>query len=101
MGISKAYAALALVLIATLVQAGGMREWKYGRLVSVEAITSLDKDERRYECVVSDKTFSYTIEYPHPIKALAHLPIKFAIEMDTLILLDADGKERRAHIEKR
>jgi hypothetical protein len=101
MGISKAYAPIALLLIAMLAHAAGIRDWKYGRLVSVEAITSADKDERRYECVVSDKTFSYTIEYQHPIKALAHLPIKFAIEWNTLVLLDADGKERRAHIEKR
>src|ERR1700687_4419431 len=103
MGISKAYAPIALLLIAIPVYAAEKRYWKQGSLVSVEAITSPDKDERRYECVVSDGTFSYTVEYERPIKAPVHRPIRFVIERikDTLILLDADGKERQAHIEKR
>jgi hypothetical protein len=102
MGISKPIARTALLfLIATFTYAAEKRDWKQGRLVSVEAITSPDKGERRYECVVSDITFSYTMQYEHPIKAPVHRPIKFVIEQDTLILLDADGKERPAHIEKR
>ncbi|SRR5260370_32452674 len=102
MGISKACAPIALLLIAIQVYAAEKRYWKPGRLVSVEAITSPDNGERRYECVVSDTIFSYTIEYQHPIKAPAHYPIKFVVLLDyTLILLDADGKERPAHIEKR
>ena len=101
MGINKAYVRIALLLIAILVYAAEKREWKQGRLVSVEAITSPGKSESRYECVVSDISFSYTMQYEHPIKAPAHRPIKFVIENDTLILLDADGKERPAHIEKR
>lgn len=102
MRISKACAPTALLLIAIPVYSAKQRDWKQGRLVSVEAITSPDKSERRYECVVSDMMFSYTIEYQHPIKAPAHGPIKFAVLLNhTLILLDADGKERPAHIEKR
>jgi hypothetical protein len=103
MGSIKAYAAIALLLIAFPVFAAEQRFWKTGRLVSVEAITSPDKDERRYECVVSDGNFSYTVEYERPIKAPAHRPVRFVIEriQDNLILLDADGKERQAHIEKR
>jgi len=104
MGISKAYAPIALLFIAVLVFAAEKRfYWNQGRLVSVEAITSPDNGERRYECVVSDGTFSYTVEYERPIKAPTHRPIRFVIERirDTLILLDVDGKERPAHIEKR
>ncbi len=89
------------LFIATLTYAAENHDWKQGRLVSVEAVTSPDKGERRYEYVVSDITFSYTVQYEHPIKAAVHRPIKFLIEKDTLILLDADGKERPAHIEKR
>jgi len=102
MGTSKHIAQTALfLLIATLTYASENRDWKQGRLVSVETITTPEKGERRYECVVSDLTWSYTVRYEHPIKAPVHRPIKFFIEKDALILLDADGKERSAHIEKR
>jgi hypothetical protein len=101
MGTSKCFARMAVLsLIATCHYAAEKRYWKEGTLISVETITR-DKGERRYECVVSDGVFSYTIEYERPIKAPVHRPIKFVVENDTLILLDADGKERPAHIEKR
>src|ERR1700730_12209905 len=100
MGIN-AYARTAFLLIATLTYATEKRDWKQGTLTSVETTTRADKGERRYECVVSDGAFSYTMESQHPIKAPAHRPIKFVIEKDKPILLDADGKERPAHIEKR
>ena len=45
--------------------------------------------------------WSYTVQYEQPIKAPIHRSIKFVIEKDRLILLDADGKERSAHIDKR
>lgn len=103
MGINSGYACAAFLLIATLAPAAEMRFWKHGRLISVEKTTSIDQGERRYECVVSDGTFSYTLEYEHPIKIPNHSRIKFSIETikDTLIFLDADGKERPAHIGKR
>jgi hypothetical protein len=101
MGINKVYVRTALLLITILVYAAEKRDWKQGRLVSVEAVTSPGKSERRYDCVVSDMAFSYTVQYEHPIKAPVRSPIKFVIEKDTLILLDADDKERPAHIEKR
>jgi hypothetical protein len=102
MGISKQIARTALLLfIAALTYAAENRDWNQGRLVSVEAITTPGKGERRYECVVSDITWSYTVQYEQPIKAPIHRPIKFVIEKDRLILLDADGKERSAHIDKR
>src|SRR5713226_4524685 len=103
MGINNGYAFTAFLLIATLTYAAEKRFWKQGRLVSVETTTTSGNGDSRYECVVSDGTFWYTMEYEHPIKALIHRPIKFTIETikDTLIILDADGKERPAHIEKR
>jgi isocitrate dehydrogenase len=103
MGINKGYACTAFLLIATLTNAAPWRNWKHGRLISMDTTTTSGTSERRYECVVSDGTFSYTMEYEHPIKAPVHRPVKFMIEsiQDTLILLDADGKERPAHIEKR
>jgi len=102
MGINKACALTGLLLIAALAYSQKL-EWKQGTLVSVDTTTTTDKGERRYECVVSDGTFSYKVEYERPIKAPAHRPIRFVIERikDTLILLDADGKERQGQIEKR
>jgi hypothetical protein len=98
MGTSKPIARIALLLIVTLTYAADKRAWKQGTLISVD---KTNKVEHRYECVVSDGGFSYTMEYEHPIKAAVHHPIKFVIEKDTLVLLDADGKERSARIEKR
>jgi len=105
MGISKAIARTALLyFIATLTCAAEKREWKQGTLASVE-VTAVspapDKVVHRYECVVSDGTYFYTMEYEHPIKAAVHGPVRFVIEKDQFVLLDADGKERPARIEKR
>jgi hypothetical protein len=105
MGISKAIAwsALSFFFIATLTCAAEKRFWKQGTLASVEvmAVAAPDKVVRRYECVVSDGTYFYTMEYEHPIKAAVHDPVRFVIEKDQFVLLDADGKERPARIEKR
>jgi len=101
MGVSKTCWWVVLLLIATLVYAAEKREWKQGTLISVDTTTTATRGERRYECVVSDGTYSYTMEYEQRIKAPVHRPVKFVIEKDTLILLDADGKERPAHVEKR
>src|ERR1035441_5208186 len=58
MGISKPVAQTALLLIsAALTYAADKRDWKEGRLVSVETV------EHRYQCVVSDEVYSYTMEY--------------------------------------
>ena len=100
MGISKHIAQTALFLfIVTLTYAAEKRDWKQGTLVSVD---TPDRDtEHHYECVVSDGVYQYTLVYQHPIKTPVHRPVKFVIEKDTFVLLDADGKERSAHIEKR
>ena len=96
MGISKPVAQTALLLIsAALTYAADKRDWKEGRLVSVETV------EHRYQCVVSDEVYSYTMEYENPIKAVVHGPVKFVIEKEQFILLAADGQERSARIEKR
>jgi hypothetical protein len=96
MGINKPVTRAALLLfIAAFGCTAGKRNWKEGTLVSMEAI------EHRYECVVSDGVYSYTMEYEQPIKAVVHRPVKFVIEKDQFILLEADGNERPERIEKR
>lgn len=96
MGIHKPVVRTALLLIsAALTYAADKRDWKEGRLVSMETV------EHRYRCVVSDGVYSYTMEYESPIKAVVRRPVKFVIEKEQFILLDADGKERSARIEKR
>jgi hypothetical protein len=96
MGIDKTVTRTVLLLfIAALTYAADKRNWKEGTLVSMEAI------EHRYQCVVSDGVYSYTVEYQDPIKAVVHRPVKFVIEKDQFILLDSDGKERWGRIEKR
>ncbi len=57
--------------------------------------------EHRYICTISDGEYSYVVEYEKPLKLAVHDPIKFVTEKDNLIILDADGKERSARIEKR
>ncbi len=48
--------------------------------------------QHRYQCVV---------EYDHPIKSPVHASVKFVIEKDSFVLLDADGAELSVHIDKR
>ena len=105
MNIGKPIAWIALLLfVANLVYPAAKRDWKQGRLTSVEVtdvpVTSSRLDHR-YECVVSDGIFSYTVEYERKIKAAVHDQVKFVIDKDTFVLLDADGQERSARIEKR
>ena len=83
-------------LIASLLLAAKERDWKQGTLSSVDVTAN-----HRYECVISDGILLYTLEYEQPLKTPAHNPVKFVIEKDSLILLDSDGQERAAHIEKR
>lgn len=100
-------AGIALIVFFLLllpVQAAKKRDWKQGALVSVDSITIPIGPHRvahRYNCVVADGAFLYTVEYEDPLKAVVHDPIRFVIEKDWLVLLDSDGKERSARIEKR
>jgi hypothetical protein len=57
--------------------------------------------EHRYICTVSDGEFSYVVEYEKPLKVAVHDKLKFVIEKNNLIILDVDGKERSARVEKR
>ena len=102
MGIKKPIARTGLLMcIAALTYAAAQRDWKQGTLVSAGITTTPDKGVQRYEFVVSDGTFLYTIDYEHPLKTAVHHSVKFMIEKDTLVLVDADSKERPAHIKKR
>jgi hypothetical protein len=83
-------------LIASLLLAARERDWKQGTLTSVDATAN-----HRYECVISDGILFYTLEFEKPLKTAANSPVKFVIEKDSLILLDSDGQERAAPIEKR
>jgi hypothetical protein len=89
--------ALALVL-ALSTYAAEKRDWKEGLLVRKDVISAAPP---RYEYIVSDLTFRYTIQYDMPVKALPRHRVKFVIETDRFILLDTDGTERPSHIEKR
>jgi hypothetical protein len=105
MRVNKSVLRITLALfIATLLLAAKERDWKQGKLVSVEMMTIPITPRRvahRYQCVVSDGTFLYTLEYEQPLKTPVHDPVKFLIEKDRFVLLDADGQERSTRIEKR
>jgi hypothetical protein len=82
------------------------RPWKDGQLLSVEMkdfVTGVNRNHitHRYICTVGDGEFNYVAEYDKPLKVAVHDRLKFFIEKDDLIILDADGKERSARIEKR
>jgi hypothetical protein len=105
MGIRKPLAWIAsLLFLATLAYPVAKRNWQEGTLMSVKMIDPIPaahRVERGYECVVSDEIYLYTMEYERPIKAAIRSRVKFVIERDQFILLDADGKERSARIAKR
>jgi hypothetical protein len=98
MGIRRPLAWIAsLLFLATLAYPAAKRDWKQGTLASGDTPNT----EHRYEYVVSDRVYLYTMEYEYPIKTAVHASLKFVIEKDTFVLLDTDGTERSAHIEKR
>jgi hypothetical protein len=93
---------LALLLGSAATSFG--ENWMQGTLVSVDvAATQVTpkKIAHHYNCVISDGSLLYTVEYDKPVKAAIHDPVKFEIRKDRLTLLDADGKKRTAQIEKR
>jgi hypothetical protein len=95
MNIHRIRAGIILAAIATLLFAA-KRDWKQGTLVSMDNVA-----EHRYECVVSDATYFYILALDRPLKTTPHDAIKFVVEQSKLVLLDADGAERSAQIEKR
>jgi hypothetical protein len=104
MEISKRILPIALAVSIGTTALAAKRDWNQGTLLAVEVLTMPIKKNKvghRYQCVVSDGTYSYTVEYDHPVKTAVHDPVKFAIHKDSLVLVDLDGKERSARIEKR
>jgi hypothetical protein len=92
------------LFVTTLLLGAKERDWEQGTLVSIDMMTIPAKPRKvthRYQCVVSDGTYLYTLEYEEPIKSAVHDPVKFKIEKDRFVLLDADGKKRSTRIEKR
>src|ERR1700728_3723728 len=80
------------------------KQWKEGQLVSVDIEdfeTGKHHLDKRYLCTVADGDMLYVVEYDKPLKVAVHDRVKFVIEKDNLIILDADRKERSAKIEKR
>jgi hypothetical protein len=98
--------AVLLLAVVPLVVVAKIRVWKDGQLLSVEMkdfVTGVHQNhiEHRYICTVGDGEFIYVVEYEKPLKVAVHDRLKVFIEKDNLIILDADGKERSARIEKR
>jgi hypothetical protein len=100
----RIFAVLFVLLLLVAVGASKSREWKQGTLISVDVVTvPMDKKHviHDYVAVVSDNTYFYTVEFRHPLKTAVRDAIKYAIEKDEIVLLDADGKVRSGRIEKR
>lgn len=93
-----------LLLLLTPVALLAKKIWRDGELVSVE-IRDFEAGkhhlDKRYLCTVADGDTLYTVEYEKPLKLAVHDRIKFALDKDNLVILDADHKERSAKIEKR
>ncbi len=81
------------------------REWKTGTLVAIEVTETANATGlliwHRYICTVTDGALNYVAQYKEPLKAIVKDPVRFVIEGDNLIILDADGKERAATLWKR
>jgi hypothetical protein len=77
--------------------------WKEGRLVSIDVkdLMAGKKLEHRWVCTVSDGEFSYVVEYEKPLKLAVNDPVRFDTKKEDFTLIDADGKKRSTHIEKR
>jgi hypothetical protein len=96
MNIHRICAGIILLPASAALLFAAKRDWKQGTVVSMDEV-----DEHRYEYVVSDAAYFYTVELDRPLKTKVHDAIKFVIEQGQLVLLDADGEERSARIEKR
>jgi hypothetical protein len=97
-------ATLLLSAVAVLSMAADKRQFVSGTVISIDVITIPEtpkKVDHRYTCVVSDGTYAYSVEYEKPLKAAVHDPVKVLVEKNKIVILDSDGKERSARIEKR
>lgn len=98
----------AILAIATLpfTLAARNREWRDGQLMGVEMkdfMTGKKNNhlEHRYLCAVSDGKLIYMVELEKPLKVPVHDNVRFFIDKDNLVILDSDGKQRQAKIQKR
>ena len=98
--------AILLLLLPPLALATKHRPWKDGQLLAVDVKDFMtgkhvNHIDHRYLCTVADGEYQYVVEYEKPLKVAVHDKLRFVVERDHLILLDADEKERSATIEKR
>ena len=86
--------------VFTLTAWGKSKEWQEGVLDSLELreIPVNKSVQKFFVYRIRGATLSYTVEFRHPLKAIVHDPVKFAIEKDSLILKQENGDERKAPI---
>jgi hypothetical protein len=97
-------ATVVVLAILPVSEAADKHAWVEGTVASIDIMTIPVTPKRvrhRYTCVISDGAYAYTVEYDSPLKAAVHDPIKLAVEKETVIVLDSDGKSRSSRIEKR
>jgi hypothetical protein len=95
--------AIPLLLIAPLTYAAEERDWKQGSLISVHTLLPHYQvaNETRYQYVVCDEDYSYTVVFKRPLRTGIRDRLKFVIDGDNLIVLDPNGNECPAPITKR
>lgn len=91
---------------APLTLLGKSKEWKEGHVTAIDIKDFMtgrhnNKIQHRYLCIIGDADFNYFVEFEKPLKAAVNEKIRFAVEKDKFLLVDADGKQREAKIEKR
>ncbi len=76
------------------------KEWQEGVLDSLELreIPVKKSVQKFFVYRIRGGTLSYTVEFRHPLKAIVHDPVRFAIDKDSLILKQENGDERKAPI---
>jgi hypothetical protein len=80
------------------------KEWRDGEVLAIDIKdfpSGKHRVDHRYLCTIADGNLQYVVEYEKPLKAAVHDMVKFVVDKDNLIILDADRKERHARIEKR
>jgi len=76
------------------------KEWQEGVLDSFELkqIPVKNSVQQYFVYRIRGANVSYMVEFRHPLKAIVHDPVKFAVEKDSLILKQENGDERKAPI---
>jgi hypothetical protein len=91
--------AIAGVVLA-LTAWGKGKEWQEGVLDSFELreIPVKKSVQQYFVYRIRGANVSYMVEFRHPLKAIVHDPVKFAVDKDSLILKQDNGDERKATI---